>query len=264
MKAIEVSLSGTFHKDAGTTMLMQSVCGSALTGTIIDVALSATATGVAGKYGQTETEKTFTLVLEPSDQADGYNTVMVGCQCTSFSISAEAGSDGGLYKFSATVSSGQKPITANVTAPGGTVFGSGLISLLNATSASIKVGGITPVLSSFSVSVESPAVYAGFNAAGYDSYGRGAEIVVNASASVKYDSVTRVLYDNFNDQTAITEGNMLVIPNGTLNGDCGITLPNGAFTDVALNESDIMMLDVSMIGTSDGSASVIAFDQTTS
>ena len=267
MKAVEVSLSGTFHADAGTTMLMQSVVGQDLTGSIVNVDLSGTATGVSGKYGQASSagaNKTFTLVLEPSDQVDGFNTVMVGCLCTSFSISAEAGSDGGLYKFEATISSGQKPITNNISAPAGTVFGDGLISLLNATSSGIKVGAITPVLSSFSVSVESPAVYAGFNSAGYHSFGRGAEIIVNASASVKYDSVTKALYNSFNNQTEIIDGNLFVLPNGANNGDCGISIPNGALTEVALNESDIMMLDVSMMGTSDGSASVITFDQTTS
>jgi len=264
MKAVEVSLSGTFHADAGTTMLMQSVVGQDLNAVVGNVDLSATATGVSGKYGEADANKTFTLVLEPSDQTDGFNTVMVGCLCTNFTVSAEAGSDGGLYKFEATISSGQQPITNNVTSPAGTVFGAGLISLLNADSSGIKVGAVTPVLSSFSVSIESPAVYAGFNSAGYHSFGRGAEIIVNASASVKYDSVTKSLYHNFNNQTAITDGNLFVLPNGTNNGDCGITIPNGALTEVALNEGDIMMLDVSLMGTSDGSASVITFDQTTS
>jgi len=38
-------------------------------------------------------------------------------------------------------------------------------------------------------------------------------------------------------------------------------MPDGILTDVAFNEGDAMMLDVSMQGVSDGSANVIEFDQ---
>jgi len=260
IKAIEVSLSGTFHKDAGITMLMQSVTGSALSGTAIDVLLSGTANGVTGKYGTAEGDKTFTLVLEPSDLVDGFNTVMVGCLCTSFSINADMGTDGGLYKFEATISSGKIPITNNVTNPVGTASGSGLISLTTATSADIKIDAISaPVLTSFGVTVASPAVYTGFTETGYHSFARGAEFTVNANASVKYDSLTKPLYHNFNNQTAVQDGDFFAIPQPSNN--CGISIPNGALTDVSFNEGDVMMLDVSMMGTSDGTASVIVFDQ---
>ena len=260
IKSVEVSLSGTFHRDAGTTMLMQSVTGSDLTGSVVDVALSGTATGVSGKYGIAEAGKTFTLVLEPSDLTDGFNTVMLGCLCTSFSISADIGSDSGLYKFEATISSGQKPITNNVTNPAGTAFAADLITLQGATAADIYVGAIqAPVLTTFSVSLESPAVYTGFAANGYHSFARGAEFTVNSTATVKYDALTKPLYHNSNNQTAITDGNLFAIPQSS--NKCGVSIPNGALSEVSFNEGDIMMLDVSMIGTSDGSASVITFDQ---
>jgi hypothetical protein len=58
MRAIEVSLSGTFHKDVGTTMLMQSVTGTSLGAAVADVNLGATPTGITGKYGTVEGDKT--------------------------------------------------------------------------------------------------------------------------------------------------------------------------------------------------------------
>ena len=265
MRVMEVSLSGTFHKDVATTMLMQSVTGTDLGNAVADVSLSSTATGVSGAYGDTADSgdnKTFTLVLASPDQVDGHNIVMVGCLCTSFSINAETGTDGGLYKFEATISSGQNPVTNNSDAPAitnGSAFGDGLISLLSATSADIYVGAIqAPVISSFGITIESPAVYAGFSATGYHSYSRGAEFTVTANATVKYDSVTRSLYNSLNTQTSAINANCFAIPQASNN--CGISMPEGILTDVTFNEGDVMMLDVSMQGVADDH-NVIAFDQ---
>lgn len=265
MRVMEVSLSGTFHKDVATTMLMQSVTGTDLGNAVADVSLSSTATGVSGAYGDTGDtgdNKTFTLVLASPDQLDGYNIVMVGCLCTSFSINAETGTDGGLYKFEATISSGQNPVTNNTDAPAitsGSAFGDGLISLLSATSADIYVGGIqAPVISSFGITVESPAVYAGFSSTGYHSYGRGAEFTVTANATVKYDSLTRSLYNSLNTQTSAINADCFAIPQA--NNACGITMSEGILTDVTFNEGDVMMLDVSMQGVADDH-NVIHFDQ---
>lgn len=260
MRAVEVSLSGTFHKDAGTTMLMQSVTGSSIGGAVADVVMGATPTGITGKYGESAGDKTFTLVLAPPDTTDGFNTVLTGCLCTSFSINADTGTDGGLYKFEATISTGFTPTTNDDTVESGTVFGSGLISLLSATSADVYVGAIqAPVISSFGVTIESPAVYTGFSANGYHSFARGSEFTVTANATVKYDLVTKPLYHNFNGQSAVTEGNFFAIPQASNN--CGISMPDGILTDVTFNEGDVMMLDISMQGVSDGSANVIEFDQ---
>ena len=52
MRAVEISLSGTFHKDGGHVMLMQSVCGNALTpDSVADVTIGAAPTATVGKYG---------------------------------------------------------------------------------------------------------------------------------------------------------------------------------------------------------------------
>ena len=87
MRVVEVELEGTFHIDGGTNMLMQSVCGNNLTpNAIADVSVATSATGVTGKYGASTSEKTFTLILAPPDYDDGYNTVLAGCLCTSFTV----------------------------------------------------------------------------------------------------------------------------------------------------------------------------------
>ena len=103
VRATEVTLSGTYHNDTGHILLMQSACGVDLQSTVADVAIPTASSTVSGLYGSgTEANKTFTLVLAAPDTTDGYNIVMVGCLCTNFTISADAGSNGGLYTWSAT------------------------------------------------------------------------------------------------------------------------------------------------------------------
>lgn len=263
MRAIEVSLSGTFRKDIGTVMLMQSVTGSSLNNAVGDVVLSATPTGQSGKYGDTGSDgddKTFSLVLASPDTADGYNIIMKGCLCTSFSINADMTADGGLYKFEATISSGQNPETNNTATEDGSTFGTDLITLTTLDSANAKLAGVSaPVISSFGITIESPAVYTGFSSTGYHSYARGNEFTVTANSTVKYDSVTRDLYHNLNTQTSEIGSNLFVMPQGTAT-NCSITLPIGFLTDVAFNEGDAMMLDVSVQGATDGSANILTFD----
>lgn len=265
IRAVEVSLSGTFRKDVGTTILMQSVTGNTITSAVADVEMGSTPTGIANKYGASgSANQTFTLVLSPPDMTDGNNTVLTGCLCTSFSINADMTADGGLYKFEATISSGKNPNTNDTDAKSGTVFGSSLITLISATSADIYVGGKqAPVVSSFGVSIETPAVYTGFTSTGYHSFARGAEFTISANATVKYDALTKPLYDEFNTQTSAVTSNFFAIPQA--NNNCGITMPEGFLTDVTFNEGDAMMLDVAMQGVANSVSgsehNVIAFDQ---
>lgn len=264
IRAVEVSLSGTFRADKSMQLLMQSVTGTALNDTVADISLATTPTGVSGKYGETEANKTFTLVLAPPDYTDGNNVIMVGCLCTGFTISADMTADGGLYKFEATISSGQNPVTSNAQTPAITSGGSGignassLITLM--TLASSKIFNTTsPVISSFGFTVESPAIYTGFSSTGYHSFARGSEFTITANATVKYDSVTKDLYDSFNTQTADLASNAFVLTQTTTT-NCSISLPAGFLTDVTFNEGDAMMLDVAMQGVTNGSDAIFTID----
>ena len=110
MRAVEISLSGTWHKDGGHVMLFQSVCSNALTpDSVADITIGTSPSATVGEYGTTEANKTFTLVLDSPDVNDAQNIVMKGCLCTSFTINADMGTDGGQYKWSATISSGRVP-----------------------------------------------------------------------------------------------------------------------------------------------------------
>ena len=258
IRVTEVSLSGTYHNDTGHILLMQSACGVNLDATVADVEMPTASTTVSGKYGESEANKTFTLVLAPPDTADGYNIVMVGCLCTNFTISADTGTEGGIYKWSATISTGMKPITNNTTTEAGTAYTSAPISINTLTGATTVNSIASTVLSSFSVSVDSPAVYSGFLANGYHTYGRAPELAVTADVQVKYDSVTRPILNNFNAQSAADEAGMLTLTQATAN-NCSIAIGAGVLTNAALSEGDIMMMDVSIKAVNVGN-NIIAFD----
>ena len=260
IRATEVSLSGTYHNDVGHILLMQSVCGVNLASSVADVAIPTASTTISGKYGVAEGDKTFTLVLAPPDTTDAYNIILKGCLCTNFSISAEAGSDGGLYKWSATISTGQKPITNNEQAEAGTVYPAAGISINTLTGATTINSIASTVLSSFNVTIDSPAVYSGVASTGYAAYARGAELAVTCAAQVKYDSVTRPLLNNFNTQASIgvDEALFFVMTQATAT-NCSIAIGAGVLTNVAISEGDIAMLDVAGKAVNVGN-NIISFD----
>ena len=258
-KTTEVSLSGTFHNDAGHRQLMQSVTGNTLATSAADVNLGYAATGISGKYGVAQADATFTLVLASPDTADGYNILMTGCMCTNFVITADMGTDGGVYKWSATISSGFKPTLENAEIEAGTAYTGALISI-DGLSVKSVYSITTAVLSSFSIAIDAPAVYAGTASTGYAAFGRGAELAVTSAAQIKYDSATRGLVQDFAEQgvTVDTAGAFTMTQSSAT--DCSIQMATGVLTNVSLVEGDIMMMDVELKGVSNGSGNVLTFE----
>ena len=262
MRAVEVSLSGTFHKDGGHVMLMQSACSNALSpDSVADVTIGTAPSATVGKYGEAEANKTFTLVLASPDRNDAQNIVIVGCVCTNFSLSADMGTDGGQYKFSATISSGRVPDLTENTAVSGTAYDANHIDMSGIDVSAVSIASkAAPVLSSFNVTIDSPAVYHGVSqGAGYAAFGRGEEIAVTASATVKLDSVTMELPAEFDTQTSADLAGLFTL-NQTTATNASISIPCGILTNVAYNEGDVMMLDVEMKALNQESGNVLTID----
>ena len=262
MRAVEISLSGTWHKDGGHVMLLQSVCSNGLTpDSVADVTVSSNPTATVGKYGESEANKTFTLIIQSPDRTDAQNIVMVGCLCTNFTLNADMGTDGGQYKWSATISSGRVPDLTENTAVSGTAYSADHVNMAAIDISEVRIAGKTsPVLSSFSVAVDSPAVYTGVSeGAGYACFGRSEEIAITASSTVKLDSVTMELPDEFDSQSEHTATDLFTI-NQTTDIATSIQIPCGVLTNVAYNEGDAMMLDVEMKALNKESGNVITFD----
>ena len=260
-RAVEVSLSGTWHKDGGHVMLAQSVCSNSLTpDSVADITIGAAPSATVGKYGESEANKTFTLVLASPDRTDAQNIVVKGCLCTNYEISADMGTDGGQYKWSATISSGRVPDLTENSAAAGTAYSADHVDMSGIDISETKIYSVSPILSAFSVTIDSPAVYTGVGeGSGYATFGRGEEIAVTATATVKLDSATMELPSAFDTQSTHDAADLFTI-NQTTDTATSIAIPCGVLTNVAYNEGDAMMLDVEMKALNQESGNVLTID----
>ena len=257
MRVVELGLSGTLHDDVGHRLLLANICGAAQA----DDTNQTIASGhkiVAQKYGAavTNNASSLTVVLQPSDVSNQTGLEFPGMVVTNFSITADAGSEGGLYKWSATLQSGKVPDLASTAAAGSTVYANTTTTTL-ASASGVKVFALDTVLNSFTTTIEYPAVFTGISSTGYENVSRGAECAVTHDCQVKYDGNTKGLVNSFDTQTAALAENMFIVTN---NGNFGIDTANGVLTNVAYSEGDIMMLDVSIKAVDDGTDELLIVD----
>ena len=125
-----------------------------------------------------------------------------------------------------------------------------------ASASGVKVYGVDAVLNSFTTTIDYPAVFSGISSTGYEVVSRGAECSVTHDCQIKYDGNTKDLISTFDAGTVKAE-NMFIIVN---NGKFGIDTANGVFTNVALSEGDIMMLDCSIKAIDDGTDELLIVD----
>ena len=257
MRVVELSLSGTLHDDAGHRLLLANICGAAQA----DDTNQTIASGhkiVAQKYGAavTNNASSLTIVIQPSDVSNQTGLEFPGCVVTNFTISADAGTEGGRYKWSATLQSGKTPDLASTAAAGSTAYANTTGTTL-ASASGVKVFALDAVLNSFTTTIDYPAVFTGVTSTGYEVVSKGAECSVTHDCQIKYDGNTKGLVNSFDTQTAALAENMFIITN---NGKFGIDTANGVLTNVAYSEGDIMMLDVSIKAVDDGTDALLEVD----
>ena len=257
MRVVELGLAGTLHDDVGHRLLMANICGAAQA----DDTNQTIASGhkiVAQKYGAavTNNASSLTVVIQPSDVSNQTGLEFPGMVVTNFSISADAGTEGGRYKFSATLQSGKVPDLASTAAAGSTVYANTTGTTL-ASASGVKVFALDAVLNSFTTTIDYPAVFSGITSTGYEVVSRGAECAVTHDCQIKYDGNTKGLVNSFDTQTAALAENMFIVTN---NGKFGIDTANGVLTNVAYSEGDIMMLDVSIKAVDDGTDDLLIID----
>ena len=255
MRVSELSLSGTLHNDTGHKLLLQNICNDVAG----DASVPSGFTAASQKYGVavTNAASSLTFVLQPSDVTNQQGLEFFGCVVTSFSVSAESATEGGRYKWSATIQTGKKPDLASTANPTITAYANTNIPLMSNAS-SLKISDVDVVMNSFTATIESPAVFTGVTSTGYEVVSRGAEIAVTVDSQVKYDGNTKGFISEYDTQTAAnTAGSMFKMVN---NNAYGILVTSGLFTGVSLSEGDIMMLDCSIKSVDDSSSDLITFD----
>tara|TARA_Y100001938_G_scaffold47160_1_gene65554 strand:- start:1166 stop:2164 length:999 start_codon:yes stop_codon:yes gene_type:complete len=249
LRVVELSLSGTLHDDVGHRLLLANICGNAQADDT-NQAISSGHKIVSQLYGSavTNNASSLTVVLQPSDVSNQTGLELFGCVVTNFSISADAGTEGGRYKWSATLQTGKTPDLASTANPTITAYANTTTTSLGAASVT-KIYNKDAMLSSFTTTIDYPAVFTGMSSTGYQAVARGAECSVTHDCQVKYDSETKGFVNSFDTQTAAMAENTFIIAN---DGNFGIDTANGVLTNVAYSEGDIMMLDVSIKAVDDG------------
>ena len=259
MRVVEMSISGTLHDDVGHRLLIANICGAAQA----DDTNQTIGSGhkiVGQKYGAavTNNASSLTVVVKSSDHSNQRSLEIAGCVVTNFSISADAGTEGGRYKFSATLQSGKAPdLNESSTAAGNTVYANTTTTTL-ASASGFKTYALDVVLNSFTTTIDYPAIFTGVTSTGYEVVSRGAECSVTHDCQIKYDGNTKGLPHTFDTQaTTVLNGDAFVIVN---NGKFGVASSDGVLTNVAYSEGDIMMLDVSIKSVDDGSNPLLTIE----
>lgn len=121
----------------------------------------------------------------------------------------------------------------------------------------LKVADINATLSSFSVTVDFPAIWTGAGSLGYEVVNRAQECSITFDAQVKYDDLTDGLINTFDGQSAAVDGVGLNIVNSA---NFDIAINDYILTNVAFNEGDLMMLDISGKALDDGSEALLVLD----
>ena len=117
------------------------------------------------------------------------------------------------------------------------------------------------LLNSFSLTLDNPATFHGATTAGFELCARAGEFSATLDTTVKYADLTEDMFEVFNNQsTGASKGITLLNDDGTLaDTKFGINMPASVLTNVAFNEGDIMMLDLSVkaVGSGIGSSTAL-------
>ena len=258
LRVTELTLSGTLHNDTGHQILLRNICADATTSGNVSIASGFTPATELYNASNATANSTITVVIaKNADSANQRNLELPGMVVTNLVISADTGTEGGRYKFSATLQSGVVPDLDDATDNIESTSYLNTTDIVLSSASGIKVFNTDVVMQSFSLTIDSPAIFSGFTSTGYQSVTRGAETSVTADTTIKYDGNTKDFIHSFDTQTAALSGNMFVITN---NNAYGMDMQNGVFTNVAYNEGDIMMLDCSVKSVDDGTDALITFD----
>ncbi len=258
LRVTELSISGNMHLDAGHKLLLQNVCND-VSG---DASVATGFSPASQLYGSavTNSASSLTIIIKSSDHSNQRSLEIPGMVVTNFALSADAGEEGGRYKFSATLQSGVKPDLNESSVSAGSNVYANTTNVFMSSASGLKVYNTDVVMQSFTATIDSPAVFSGVTSTGYELVTRGAETAVTVDTQVKYDGNTKEFINTFDTQTAPRTGSNANVFVMTNNNAYGIDVQNGVFTNVAYAEADVMMLDCSIKSVDDGSDALITFD----
>jgi len=259
----EISVSGT-ATTAALDMLLENIMGEA-EGSASGVYTFASNAGVQS-VGKSDSSQAGTLlsvvVKSPLSNSD---LSFKDCVVTNLSLSGDAGTEGGRIKFSATFQTGT--VVEDLSDASTTVDTSFAASenyfMSNWSDVAYRaIYGVDDlVLSAFTLTLENPATFVGLSTTGYETVSRAGEFSATLDVTAKYDVNTEPLIASFNNQTqqgaTAAQETKLNHQDALADGSFGISMPKTILTNVAFNEGDVMMLDVSAKAVGDGSNALV-------
>ena len=202
------------------------------------------------KSGTTTTSNQVLSVVMKS-AASNSDLTFKDCFVTSLTLSGDAGTEGSRVKFSATFQSGTKLASGELTATSiavDTAFTANDYFMSSWDADDRIIAGVAnAVLSSFSLTIDSPINFSGITSTGYEQASRSGEISATASFSCLYDDNFLDMFERFNTTqvSGATTGQTLCNHQASLaDANFGFNMPKSIITNVSFNEGASMMLDV--------------------
>ena len=259
----EISVSGTATTNA-LDMLLENIMGEAegaasgVYSFLSNKAVQQIGTGDGSLAG------TALSVVIKSGFGTNADLSFKDCVVTSLTLSGDTGTEGGRIKFSATFQTGStvEDLTDAATTVD-TAFTAAsenyLMSSWTDPDYRQIVGVNSLLMSSFSLSLENPSTFHGATTNGYELCARAGEFSATLDATVKYDDKTEDMFEVLNNQsTGASKGITLLNNDASLtDANFGINMPASVLTNVAFNEGDVMMLDISAKAVGDGTNALV-------
>lgn len=260
----EISVSGTATTNV-LDMLLENLMGEAegSASGVYSFLSSASAQSV-GTGASSQAGTLLSVVIKSAFETNA-DLSFKDCVVTNLTLSADSGTEGGRVKFSTTFQTGSNvaDLTDAVTAVDTPFTAASENYLISSWTDPdyrkvVDVNGL--LLSSFSLNLDNPATFHGVTTAGYEVVTRAGEFSATLDTTVKYDDKTEDMFQLLNNQTTgASEGATLLNDDGSLTDAAfGISMPASVLTNVAFNEGDIMMLDLSVKAVGSGVASSTA------
>jgi len=244
----EISFSGTADSTV-LPLLIQNIVTTA-------VSTSPASYDIAYNYTPPELEhnassaitKSVTVALVNPEAGDDHSIVIPGCTLTSLSLSGDMGTENGRIKMSGTFKTGYKPSTGQAAPTSMSAYGSTFYYLTNFTSKKTVAGKADCVIQSWTLNLENPSEYLGFQGSDADpeAIARSIpEITASMDATVKLDDNSADVHTNLlaGSNVATELSNNATWASATT---FGMKADNGRVTSVGFNEAAAMYLDVSV------------------
>ena len=208
-----------------------------------------------GDTSSTANIATFSVLLR-SPEANN-SMLFKGCVLTSLTLNGDISEESGRIKMSGTFKTGMKPdFTSNLNPTARTHFNLNYFTTdyaddASTTDADIVIAGVTsPILKSFSCTIENDAQFMGFDQDGdHQIIARALpEASVTFESVVKYDADTDGLVASFEQQSTGTLANSLTAKtsaSGDVPRNIDFSIPKAILTDVSFSEEEAMFLSIS-------------------